>query len=298
VKTLPAGLQAHLDSGSTTLCHCWRVQRQDGTVFGFTDHDRTLTFAGVDYEPESGFTASEAVSNLGLAVDSMEIEGGLSSDMITETDIARGLWDNAKIEVYRVNWSSVAQRVITRKGSLGEISRGDIDFTAEIRGLAHELQQETGRTYQRPCDAVIGDTRCGVNLANPDFSGSGTVVDAIDDRIMTVDGLDAFDESWFFLGRLTWTSGANDGAVMKISGHLIAHDGSIGLQLWERAALPIEVGDTFTITAGCSNTFDVCNSKFANGVNFRGFPHMPGNDFVLSLAKKTTQNDGGSFFNA
>jgi uncharacterized phage protein (TIGR02218 family) len=297
MKNLPAGLQAHLDSGTTTLCTCWRLQRADGAVFGFTTHDRTLSFGGVDYEPDSGFTPSETSSSLGLAVDTMEVEGALSSAAIDETDIAKGLWDNARIEVYRVNWSNPAQRVITRKGSLGEVARGDIGFTAEIRGLAHELQQETGRTYQRPCDAVVGDARCGVDLADPDFTGDGTVVAAIDGRILTVDGLDAFEEGWFFLGRLTWTSGANSGAAMKVSGHLIAHDGSIGLQLWERAALPIEIGDGFTVTAGCANTFDICKEKFDNGLNFRGFPHMPGNDFVLSMAKRTTANDGGSFFN-
>lgn len=297
MKTFPAGLQAHLDGGATTLCFCWRVTRTDGAVFGFTDHDRPLTFGGVTFDPDSGFTATEGVSNLGLAVDSMDIEGGLSSDLITETDIARGLWDNAAIEVYRVNWSDVAQRVITRKGSLGEISRGDIDFTAEIRGLAHELAQERGRTYQRTCDAVVGDARCGVNLATPTFAAAGSVVFAIDDRIMTVDGIDGYTEGWFFLGSLTWTSGANAGAAMKISGHFIGNGGDVGLQLWERTALPVVIGDTFAVTAGCGNTFDDCKGKFANAVNFRGFPHIPGNDFVLSVAKKASLNDGGSFFN-
>ena len=58
MKTLPAGLQAHLDSGATTLAWCWRITRADGAVFGFTDHDRPLAFAGTDFEPDSGFNAS------------------------------------------------------------------------------------------------------------------------------------------------------------------------------------------------------------------------------------------------
>lgn len=287
MKKLPAGLQAHLDSGATTLCHCWRIARTDGALFGFTDHDLRLSFGGVDFEPESGFSASEAVNSLGLSVDGLEIEGALRSDVITETDIALGLWDNAAIEVWRVNWASVAQRVMIRKGSLGEISHGDASFAAEIRSLAHALQQETGRTYQRTCDAVVGDARCGVDLDAPAFTGSGTVVSVIDDRIMTVDGLDSFEDSWFFLGRLVWTSGASAGAVMRVSGHLIGHDGSVSLQLWERTALPVAPGDNFTVSAGCANTFEDCKAKFA----------MPGNDFALSVAKKSSLNDGGSFFN-
>ena len=36
-------------------------------------------------------------------------------------------------------------------------------------------------------------------------------------------------------------------------------------------------------------------AKFANGVNFRGFPHMPGNDFVTAIARSgDPANDGAS----
>lgn len=297
MKTLPAGLAAHIATGVTTLCTCWRIQRLDGEVFGFTNHDRVLSFGGVNYQPESGFTASETAASLGLAVDTMEVEGALSSDVITEDDVALGLWDNAAAEIWRVDWSNVANRVIIRKGSLGELTRGDLAFMAEIRGLAHELNQERGRTYQRPCDAVVGDARCGVDLEAAEFAGSGTVLSSIDDRLLTVDGIDAFADGWFFQGLLTWTSGANAGAKFEIAGHLIAHDLSVGLQLWQRAARPIEAGDAFTVSAGCDKTFKMCKAKFNNVLNHRGFPHIPGNDFAMSIAKKDGENDGGSFFN-
>ena len=107
MKTLSAALQAHLDSGTTTLAWCWRIERADGVVFGFTDHDRPLAFGGVTYEPESGFAASEIRSGTDLAVDAQEAEGVLTSDTITETDILDGRWDNAAVEVWRVNWSAV-----------------------------------------------------------------------------------------------------------------------------------------------------------------------------------------------
>jgi len=58
MKTLDPFLQAHLDEGTTTLAWCWRIARADGTSFGFTDHDRTLSFDGTEFEPESGLTAS------------------------------------------------------------------------------------------------------------------------------------------------------------------------------------------------------------------------------------------------
>ena len=102
MKTLSAALQAHLDSGTTTLAWCWRIERADGVVLGFTDHDRPLQFGGVTYEPESGFAASEIRSGTDLSVDAQEAEGVLTSDTITETDILDGRWDNAAVEVWRV----------------------------------------------------------------------------------------------------------------------------------------------------------------------------------------------------
>ena len=90
MKTLDPDLQAHLDEGTTTLAWCWRIARADGTSFGFTDHDQTLSFEGTDFEPESGLTASEVRSGSDLSVDAQDAEGVLTSDRITETDILDG----------------------------------------------------------------------------------------------------------------------------------------------------------------------------------------------------------------
>ena len=111
MKTLVPALQAHLDEGTTTLAWCWRIARADGVTFGFTDHDLTLSFDGTAFEPESGLTASEVRSGSDLSVDAQDAEGVLSSDRITETDILDGRWDNAEVEVWRVNWADTGQRV-------------------------------------------------------------------------------------------------------------------------------------------------------------------------------------------
>ena len=175
MKSLPTGLQAHLDSGTTTLAWCWKITRCDGGVFGFTDHDLALTFAGTLFEPESGFVPSEIRAGQDFSVDAQDVEGALSSDRITETDILDGRWDNAEGEVWRVNWTSVDQRVLMRRGNLGDIRRGRTSFVAEVRSLAHWLNQTVGRTYQFSCDADLGDARCGVNLSSPLWSATGRV---------------------------------------------------------------------------------------------------------------------------
>lgn len=296
MKTVPSGLQAALDSGATTLCTCWRIERVDGQVFGFTNHDRTLSFGGVDYEPDSGFTGSEIMASIGLAVDSAEVQGALSSARISHDDISLGLWDNAACEVWRVDWSNTDNRVIVRKGSLGEISRGDIAYEAEVRSLAHALNQEQGRTYGRLCDALLGDARCGLDVTGSTYTHAGTVISALDDTIVTASGLGSYDDGWFTSGLLTWTSGANAGAQIEVRSHFIV-SGAVQLTLWQRAALPVLVGDHFTVVAGCDKSWETCQAKFANSINFRGCPHIPGNDFALSVAKQSGVNDGGSFFN-
>ncbi len=69
MRRVPAALAAHLAGDATTVCHCWRVTRRDGTVIGFTEHDRDLPVDGTLCRAASGFRASEAEAALGLAVD-------------------------------------------------------------------------------------------------------------------------------------------------------------------------------------------------------------------------------------
>lgn len=258
---------------------------------GFTDHDRDLGFDGLTYEAAGGFTATALAHSSGLAVDNLDVAGALSSARIEEGDLAAGLYDDAEFEIWRVNWQAVEQRVLLRKGNLGEVARAGVAFSAELRGLAHRLNQPVGRIFQYGCDADLGDRRCGIDLDAEIYRGAGTVVSAEDDRIVVASGLNAFASGWFERGRLVFTSGANDGAAMEVKAHALTPDGA-RLELWRRMARSVAPGDTFIATAGCDKQFATCRAKFSNGVNFRGFPHMPGNDFVLARAGDGP-NDGG-----
>ena len=148
MKELPSGLAAHLATGATTLCWCWRLTRKDGPQQGFTDHDQDLTFDGTAFEAAAGFSASEIKDALGLSVDNLEVTSALTSSRLAEADLAAGLYDDAKVEIWRVNWQSPDQRVLMRSGSLREVKRSGTLFSAEVRGLAHYLQQPKGRLFQ------------------------------------------------------------------------------------------------------------------------------------------------------
>ena len=287
MKPLDPALQAHLDAGATTLAWCWRLTRGDGVVFGFTDHDRALQFDGTSFEPETGFTASELRASADLAVDAQDAEGVLSSDRITEADILEGRWDSAAVEVFRVNWAAPAQRVLLRRGAVGEIRRGRVAFVAEMRSLAHQLGQTVGRVFQGACDARLGDARCGVELDDPAYRASASVSAVQRARAFTAAGLGGFAAGWFTLGRLDWTGGANAGRVDEVRAHGVVGGvagGVAAITLLEAPVRPIAPGDAFVLRAGCDKRIETCAGKFANVVNFRGFPHIPGEDVMLRNA--------------
>ena len=293
MRSLPAALQDHLESGATTLCWCWRITRNDGVAFGFTDHDRELAFDETSFEAVSGFTGTEIAGAVGLNVDAMEVETALQSDRLTEEDLVAGRYDNARIEIWRVNWAALDQRVLIRYGNLGEVSRGRHYFKAEVRGLAHELQQAQGRIIQYACDADLGDARCKVDLDSASFKGSGAVAAMDEDpRRFTASGLGGFANDFFTRGLLRFTSGANEGLTAEVKTH-IKKSGAVTIILWQKMPNAIAVDDAFTVTAGCDKSHRTCRLKFSNYANYRGFPHVPGTDFALSYVRKSDKNDGG-----
>lgn len=284
MKTLPPGLAAHLTTGTTTLCWCWRLTRRDGVRQGFTDHDRDLAFDGTTFEAAAGFEASEVRESLGLAVDNLEITGALSSASLADDDLAAGVYDDAEVEIFRVNWADVSERVLMRAGSLGEVKRSGSAFAAEVRGLSHYLQQPKGRVFQYTCDADVGDVRCGVALTGSAFTGTGSVASVVSERRFTVTGLESYANDWFTRGLLTFTSGSANGQKIEVRRHTKS-GGVTEFDLWSPVRAPLVTGLAFTVTAGCDKTHRTCRAKFANIINFRGFPHMPGNDFLTAVAR-------------
>ena len=289
MKNLSSTLQTHLSSGTTTLCWCWKITRRDSAVLGFTDHDVSLNFGGVTFAAATGFTAGELQSSADLSVDNLSVIGALSSASLNEADLAAGLFDNAAIEIWRVNWAAPKQRVLMRSGSLGEVKRGRTAFEAEVRGLAHALNQPVGRVFGHGCDAVLGDGRCTAAITRV----TGTAATVTDARRFTALGFTAYASGWFSDGKLTFTSGANAGRAVEVKRHTLS-GASAAFELWQAMSELIVAGDGFTVTPGCDRSFATCKTKFVNAANFRGFPYMIGDDAALAAVASSTPLDGGS----
>ncbi len=277
-----SALQDHLAGEITTLCHCWRLERADGWTAGFTDHDRALEFDGTVFEPQSGFSQSEAREALGLSTAAVDIEGALSSQAIAGDDVAVGLFDGALVETWLVNWREPDERERIRQARIGKIELSDGRFMAELESPLRLLDRPVGRYLRRRCDAELGDVRCGVALAGSGLTGAGTVVERVAPQSYRVEGLDPFEAGWFSHGRLTV-----EGRVFAVSDHRRSGGQTIIVTQAE-----LDLSATFAIAAGCDKSFPTCKAKFDNALNFRGFPHLPGNDAAYGYVTEGVVFDG------
>jgi hypothetical protein len=165
MREIPEEMAARVESGAATLCHAWVMRRVDGTVLGFTDHDRDLVVDGATCRAGSGWTAGAADSAVGLAAGSLSAAGGLEDEAITAADIDAGLYDGSAVALWRVDWARPELAVRLWTATLARIRREGEAFTAELEGPLAALERVVGRTYGRDCDAVLGDGRCRVDRA-------------------------------------------------------------------------------------------------------------------------------------
>lgn len=280
-KTISAGLQSHISGIVTTLCTCWKITRKDGEIMGFTDLDKDITVDSVIYKAESGFNATAVQSKSDLSVDNMDIEGLITSADITEADILNGLYDYAEVEIFLVNYESIADGVIyVKRGKIGEIKVKRSNFIAELRGLSQHLQQNIGRVYTASCDAILGDSRCGVNMAS--FTFTASISSVVSQQIITATALTQ-SSGYFTGGEITFTSGLNNGLKMEVK-EFSATKITLALPM----PLSLSFGDSFTIKTGCDKSSPTCKSKFNNLINFRGFPSIAGMDKIIETAATAT----------
>lgn len=270
-------MQAHLESEVMTLATCWRITRRDGLSQYFTDHDQDLRVDGASYLASSGIVPSAVTSQAGLAVDNLELEGMLSNDAIAHHDLMAGLYDHAELEIFMVNYTAPEDgRLHVKTGWLGEVTLREGVFVAEVRGITAALQQTIGEVYTPTCRAALGDVRCKKDLSSYTYTGT---IDSVENAFAFTDAAREEDNGHFDYGIITFTSGANEGLSMEVRDF---RHGRFGLFL----PFPheVETGDSYEAIAGCDKRFDTCVGRFNNAVNFRGEPHLPGNDRIFETA--------------
>jgi uncharacterized phage protein (TIGR02218 family) len=290
---LEPGLAAHLASGITTTCRCWELERTDGVILGFTDHDCGLAFGGVEFRADTGLSALALQQSTGLSVDNTEAVGALSDAAIREDDIDAGRYDGAEIRAWLVNWRDVSQRQLQFRGLIGELRRSGGAFEAELRGLTEALNRPMGRIFQKPCSAVLGDRACAFDMSTLGYSNELAAVEIKDRQRFAFQAFGGFDDGWFQHGRLI----ALDGAAKGLSGVVkrdTAQGGDRVIELWQPLRADVRAGDLLRLEAGCDKRAVTCRLKFENFMNYQGFPDIPGDDWSVSDPQKSGALNGGS----
>lgn len=278
-RSIPALLKAHQQSGATTLAWAIKITRGDGSVYGFTSHDASVTIDGLSYQAAPGLDVASLVSQAGFQVDNTEATVLADGVVFTREDILAGRWDGAAFELFRFNWATPSDgRDVRKVGNFGNLAPQRGSYKVELRGLRQRLQATLGNVTQPTCRNRLGDARCGVNLAAGGLTVAGTLSGVT--NVQTVrDSGRGEDANFFTGGIITMLDGNNRGLSFKIASH--AADGTLALAL--PAVLPFTVGDAYSMVAGCLKRRDEdCVEKFANAVNFYGEPDLPGADAVLA----------------
>lgn len=288
-----AELHAHLETGATTVCRAWTVVRKDGTVMGFTDHDRNLVVDGVSCRADTGMTARALQQTTGLSVDNSEAVGALSDAAITEADLLAGRFDGAEVRSFLVNWAAPQDWIEQFRGSFGEIVRSGGGFRAELRALSEALNRPQGFAYQPGCSAVLGDGRCRFDTSQPGYSTLRLVERVDEERVFSFDLFGDFEDRWFEHGRFEVLTGQAAGLVGVVKIDRLDGAGR-RIELWQSLGSTVASGDQFRVIVGCNKAAGTCRTKFVNFLNFRGFPHIPGEDWLTSypVPDRPTGNGG------
>jgi len=280
VKTIPVALASHYASATHTVAYAILIERTDGEIYGFTSHDQSVTIAAQLYDSAPGLDVSQLVCTAGFAVDNLELTTLDDRTVFTRDDVLSRRWDNASFYLFKFNWNGLTDGVEPcMKGTFGMVTLRKQSVVVELRGLQQYFQQPVGNPSTKTCRAHFadfptqnGNNRCGLVAAT--FTTTGTITSVVSNQDFTASAL-AGATDYYTEGVLTWTAGNNIGLRQKIKTHTTGGVLSLSLPM----VLTVQVGDTFSIIAGCRKRMNEdCSTKFSNQLNFQGEPHRPTTD--------------------
>jgi uncharacterized phage protein (TIGR02218 family) len=267
-----------------TAAWCVRIECTNGTTVRLTTypHDLTMSNATV-YKADGAYEETSYQATNSMAPSALDLEGLVGVSGITRAAIAAGIFDGARIKIFRCDFLSPQEDYEeVAAGFFGKTTLVDDRYTAEMMSLVDTLNQSTGLTTTPGCRHTFcsqGFAECGLDIA--DFTVTGTLTGVTSGSAFT-DSARSEAADYFGAGTIRFTSGANAGLKpLEIRSH--ATGGVITTH--EPFYYVPAVGDAYEMTAGCRKTRDACKAK-GNILNFGGFPDLPLNSAYSKIGTK------------
>lgn len=273
MKTVSGLLKQEFINGIRTTIV--KIITKSGTIYGYTDYDSPLIVEGTTYTPAPGLKRTTLTSTANDEVSNQELGSGWVD--APENDLIAGKFDNALVEVAFCSWQNPSYgRVIIQRGNIGVIQWTADGFRADIQSHMRQLQRNISFITTAGCRHQLFNQfsnntlgACTLNEASYTYTGTVTAT-SVDRLVFTVSGISQ-PAQFLQNGILTWTSGSNAGLKYEVKSHT---SGPTVIELYLPTFVAIEVGNQFTVTAGCDKSLATCKSKFNNLINFGGFPHI------------------------
>ena len=236
------------------------------TTFRFTSYNSDITWQGLQYQAISisrGRTAA-AVEDTGADVTiTVPIDNEVPQLFISNVPGQVG-----SVRILRANANDIAEEVILLFD--GFVANVTLDGELEAKVLCHPNTKKFDRTaprfsYMGLCNHILYDERCKIDISLFDFTG---LVSAVTLNDITVNGASGLGADFFVGGFARFPAGSLNDARM-----ILAQSGDVMTLLIPFAETVL--GSDIDLFAGCDHSLAICDTKFANTINYGGFPFVP-----------------------
>ena len=260
-------LLSHISQETISLAYCCKITPISGSSIALTDIDRNLEIDGTSYRAEPGLTVRLIEHSLGLSTANVETLS--ESEIFSEAALSRGVFDNAHVEIFVVNYEDISQgSIAVFTGAVVEVTLQNGIFKATLRGGMNTIKEKVGTLFSPQCRAQFCDKECMLKAARYTFKGS---ISTVTDEFKTFKDFSLLaDAGYYTHGIIKFLTGQNANFSSKVQS-----DSEQCIYLATSTPHRMLVNDKYSIVAGCDKNFRTCVQKFSNAKNFRGEPHVP-----------------------
>lgn len=259
-----------------------------------TDYNEPLTLLnGEVFLPQDPGSGSATRSKADGSSSDTEVHAFITSDLITEEDVIRGLWEGAIIDEILIDFRfPYLSPFSVRRYVASSITIDGGIINMQANSILNSLNNPVGEIWGPMCRVQVFSQsdyqHAGCNL-DPNFWKIDVIAGvetALPRRVYlnaaSISG-DWVNDGWGTFGTAEFLNGPNAGIKVPIKTYDV-DAGTYTLILQKVLPYPYVEGDVIRLLPGCNKLRDGdCFTKFNNVINFQGEPDIPGRDKALEI---------------